>query len=431
VKPTEPTKRNIWNRRNLLIVLTLVVTWFAFVSVYVGVRPDPEPKSKLVVPPVPDDPAAAPVPRAQLMHSAALAGDYLARAAGRDGRFAYRYDPQQDEVLGGYSMAHHAAAVFAMLELYEQHRDEELRAAAQRALLYLLTHVYDLPLSAVPKARMVEDGWARLGGAAVTVLAISEYARATGDRTHLPQAVKLANWMCSLVRRDGSFRHHEVQIEPGRRVQSDAVEYPGQVIMALMRLNEVEPNEVWVTAAARVADYVINVRDAGATELTQPQDHWLLRGLAELGRVKSDAHYLDHAEWIARVIAAAQVTEAANEAWVGGFDRPPLSIPAAARLEGLAAVYPVLYERGRRDYLPLIRACLNRGVRFELRYQYDEARAADLPAPRPVAGLPDPARARGGFATAPDNPRIRIDAVQHNVSLLVGLWEMEEQGLRE
>lgn len=394
-----------------IVIFAMLLTW------RLSIWPFDSVTDSFSAPADPDDPAAAPLDEQQLRQSAVLAGRYLTRAVQSDGRFVYLYDPQRNETLEGYNMLRHAGAVYAMMSLYGETHDPQLLAAAEHALQYLLDRVYDLPLGGRERsmAWLADGDHVKVGGAALAILAICEYTDATGDRSHAPQAVKLANWLCSLLQRDGSFRYQVMALKTGRPTDMVSEYYPGQAVYALARLHRVEADPMWVTAAATITDHVIHVRDAEATELTQVQDHWLLYGLNELHRINPKQDYLDHTQRICRAIISSQLMDVTDSTWVGGFDRPPRSTPTACRTEGLSAAYRLLRDHRHRDLPPAIRACLNRAVRFQLRTQYNSKRAA---------ACPDPDRTLGGFAADLDNGVIQVDCVQHNLSGILELYRL-------
>ena len=313
--------------------------------------------------------------------AATLAGRYLTRAAGPRGRFVYIYRPRTDDAPRGYNILRHAGTIMAMIELHRASRDPDLLAAAERAIGYLLRAIRPCPTSP-DAAWVVESGVVKLGGNALAILALTEHARATGKRTHLPIMRKLARWIVSVQQPDGRFAVHKVFVSSGRRAAFRSVYYPGEAILALLRLHRIDPNKTWVDAAERNARYLITVRDKKLEDLELPPDHWLLYGLNELYRLRKKPLYLDHARRIALAICRKQIRTHKQRDLIGGYlPFPPRATPAATRTEGLGAAWMLLHEFGNPDDAATVKQALRLGIRFLLQIQFHKESAANMPNP--------------------------------------------------
>ncbi|HEX9637049.1 MAG TPA: hypothetical protein VGB99_05920, partial [Acidobacteriota bacterium] len=168
----------------------------------------------------------------------------------------------------------------------------------------------------------------------------------------------------------------------------------------------------WVDAAERGARWLIEVRDGRLSDRQLSHDHWLMLALNELHRARPRAIFLNHALRLARLIVASQLGAGRAPDWAGGFYTPPRTTPTAIRCEGLAAVYQLARDHGRRESLESILQALRLGNRFQLQ--------AQLLAPGAML-LPDPRRALGGFRESLTSYEVRIDYVQHSLSSLLAL----------
>jgi len=344
------------------------------------------------------------------MAGAILAGRYLTRAAGPRGRFVYIYRPRTDDAPRRYNILRHAGTIMAMMELHRAAPDPDLLAAAERAIGYLLRAVRPCP-AGPDAAWVVERGVVKLGGNALAILALVEHARATGKRTHLPIMRKLARWTVSVQQPNGRFAAHKVLVSSGRPAAFRSVYYPGEAILALLRLHRIDPDKKWVDAAERNARYLITVRDKKLTDHELPPDHWLLYGLNELYRLRKKPLYLDHARRIALAICRKQIRTHEQRDLIGGYlPFPPRATPAATRTEGLGAAWMLLHEFGDPRDAAAVKQGVRLGVRFLLQIQFHKESAAHMP---------HPPRCLGGFPTSYNNPDIRIDGVQHSISALL------------
>lgn len=343
---------------------------------------------------------------------------YLQRMTLADGRFVYSYLPGSDGEAEDYNLVRHAGTVYAMLEVYELTRVPALLADAERALGYLLGNVYSHPSTPTMEV-VVSEGAVKLGGVALTLLALAKYAEATGDRQHLPRMRALARYIQDSQGPDGKFvsQRSFPDLEPDPKV--DVQYFPGESIFALLRLHTLDPQESWLATAERGAHYLIHVRDGGLPPERVTPDHWLLYALNELHRARPDPLYLDHAQRIARAIAGGQSRNPYPPERTGSYGRGAHSTPAAARTEGLVAAYRLARHFGRREDLLLVRSAIALGVGFQLQTQL---------LPEQAMYVANPRRALGAFHQSLTDYEVRIDYVQHNLSGILGLRRVLLEG---
>ena len=358
-----------------------------------------------------------PLSAERLLACATLAGEYLVRSTGADGRFAYVYDAGRDSVPDKYNILRHAGTTYAMLELYEVTRSEPLRDAATRAIAHLLKHARPGPDDPKGTLCIVEGGEAKLGGNALAIIALARHARVTGDRGQLATMAKLARWIEQAQGDDGRFRIHKQNFPSGKVGRFRSQYYPGEAILALVRLSALDGNGKWLDVAERAAHYLIEVRDKDKPRRELPHDHWLLYGLNELYRARPKARYLDHAMTIAGVIVEAQMRRPKypDWDWAGGFYQPPRSTPAAVRSEGLCAAYRLARDFGRETEARRFRVAAELATALQLKTQVR---------PESAMFLTKPQRAMGGFRRGFTSNEIRIDYVQHNISALLALRQI-------
>lgn len=350
---------------------------------------------------------------ADLLGAAEAGGRYLARSVNADGSFVYSYFAKTDEVPDDYNLVRHAGTLYAMLELYGVTGDPALLEAAQRAIGYMNDRTLPCEAHGVDALCPVEGGEVKLGGNALAIVALAEYTRQTGDEQYLPLMRDLARWIVSVQAADGEFTIHQQVYSTGEAQTFTSEYYPGEALLALLRLYALDPDEAWLDAAARGATWLITVRDGELTDAQLSHDHWLLYALNELYRYRPDALYYDHAMRIAGAIVASQHLDPPYPDWAGGYYTPPRSTPAATRGEGLSAAYQLARDFGTPQQAQPILEAMQRGAAFTLRTQFY---------PETAMYLADPPRALGGFHTSLTDYEIRIDYVQHAISSLLGLY---------
>lgn len=337
---------------------------------------------------------------------AALKGakEYLIRAVGPDGRFAYLYDPVLDRLDPRYNLVRHAGTLYAMAELYRAFPDERLLRANRRALDYLLKHGRDAPDGGL---WFPERGRATVGASALAAVALAEHMRATGDRGRLGELRRLGRAVLEAQRPDGDFAHYR---DPSSREElpGRSEYFSGEAVLALVRLYRADRDPRWLKAAERGATYLIAEQEARGGEL--PHDHWLLYALDGLHRVAPRPEYRRHAMRLARAIRARQNRGEGPEDWLGGWGSPPRSTPAATRTEGLCAAYRLARDFGHPAQARILLGAVELGNRFQLQL---------LIGPEQALYFPNPERVLGGVRRDFDSPSIRNDYVQHTVSSLL------------
>ena len=345
-----------------------------------------------------------------LLDAARLGARYLRRATGEDGRFDYAYRPKTDELKDDYNILRHAGTVYSMLEVYAVTREDELLAAAERAIGYLRRAVQPCVAGAGPAACVVEKGFVKLGGNALAIIALAQHAEVTGSDRHRALIEELGAWILAQQEETGEFSVHKLHLERDQPEPFISQYYPGEALLALVRGGGDDPR--WLDAAARGARWLIEVRDGDVPDQRLNHDHWLLYALNELHRRRPEAIHLRHARRITGAILAAQNLQPTYADWAGSYYRPPRSTPTATRSEGLAAAYLLEQDFGDPAAAQRLLGALQRGVRFQLQTQFR---------PESALYLGDPARVLGGFRRSLTHYEIRIDYVQHNISALLAL----------
>ncbi|MCZ6879035.1 MAG: hypothetical protein O7G29_12920 [Acidobacteria bacterium] len=344
-----------------------------------------------------------------MLSAAVRGGQYLTREVDPEGKFTYSYLPKTDEVPEDYNILRHAGTLYSMLELYDVTKDAVLLQAAQQALEYLSESALPCELDGQGQVCIVEDEEVKLGGNALAAVALAKYIEVSGDRSRLRDLIAWGQMIQALQYQNGSFIRQFTYPE-GENTGFVSEYYPGEALLALVRIYAQDPDQGWLDTAEKGAQYLINVRDAGLSVGEVTHDHWLLYALNELYRHRPDPLYLNHAMRIAQTIVLAQNRDPEFQDWLGSYYRPPRSTPTATRSEGLCATYQLARDFETSLSAPDILESMELGIAFQLQTQFR---------PESVLYVRDPQRSLGGFHYSLTNFRIRIDYVQHNISSLL------------
>jgi hypothetical protein len=337
--------------------------------------------------------------------------EYLARSIDERGAFAYLYDPTRDEVDRSYELLRHAGAIFALMEAYEELQVPAWKDKAKLAIGYLKSRLVTTAdgsyFTSVPDEEQQKVGACGLG-----LIALSQYERATGDRSLVPTMRDLARFILHQQYPDGHLRQNADLVREGgsvgeAEVKKEVYYYAGEATLGLVRMHAIEPQAEWIGAARKAADYLVNVRDANDDLQHQIQDHWLSYALHDLYVLDHEARYATHAHKIAEAIALAEKTskDAPHPDYVGAFYEQGETAPTSARLEAVASTMQLARFMGT-DEAPMRQigmqlACFTRGQQLDA----DSAYFAK-----------NPARAIGGVRRGLLRSDVRIDFVQHAMS---------------
>lgn len=354
-----------------------------------------------------------------VIHSLELANHYLKSIVKPNGAFIYSYLPKKDQVADRYNFLRHSGTTFAMLELYEKFKDPEMLSCAKSAISFILSHRQPKTISGIETSCIIEKGFVKLGGNALTILMLAKYTETTGDMQHLATMQSLARWMTCQQLEDGRYEAHKQDFKTDEIKNFTSEYYPGEAIFSLVRLYNIDNNPEWLDSAEKNAQFLINIRDKGLKTEKLIHDHWLLYGLNELYRHRANDLYLTQAMRIATAITLTQHHKKAELDWNGGYYSPPRSTPTATRMEGLCAAYALAKDFNEPEMAQKIRTCIDQCVKFQLQTQFH---------PESAMYLPNPKRALGGFHQSLTNFEIRIDYVQHNVSALIAYNRILNEG---
>jgi hypothetical protein len=334
--------------------------------------------------------------------------DYLVRVLNGEGRYVYMYRAVEDRDDSSYGWLRHAGTTYALLEAYEEFGTPLYAQKARLALAYLKAHLKDDTAS---QGKYVVDTTdeeqQKTGGAGLALLAFAKHAATTGDRSELETMRALARFVLKAQYEDGHFRcNADLEHESGKKLKREPVYYPGEAVLALMRLYAIDPQPAYLDGARRGADWVVHVRDAYVSEDNQEHDHWMSYAMNELYRVTRDDAYLEHAYKIARAIQKKQQSAADAPApdFAGTFYEGQTT-PASTRVEAFDADIALARFAGKPEGWLLEPATA--AARSMLGQQYR---------PDNDYWLANPAKAAGGVRESLFVHDVRIDYVQHAMS---------------
>jgi hypothetical protein len=391
-------------------------------------------------PPLALDRGAPPGPpvTAETLRAGAIAGArYLVASLAPSGRYYYERNlgtgsTTNPDVAGPYSIPRHAGTTYFLAEVYRITREEFLREPIERAF----RHLQELIVAGGCTGRAPDgaemacvvdrgDTSAGLGSTALTVVALVEYQRATGDARYLPLARTLTTWIRFMQRPDGSFAH-VYHLKTGTRDEkAEVFYYSGEAALALARMHTITGEAAYADAARAALDWLVGQYDFFLGGFVYGEEHWTcIAAEAAWPAVKNDA-YRRFCDGYGAFLRAQQPTPddfPAQGDLAGAYGISPFVVPyntpAGSRTEAMISAYLLGQHHGRAD--ERIREQILAALAYTLRQQIRPDSDWNAAPSRLVAG----ATAIGAVTASPIERGVRIDYVQHVGSAMIRAAEL-------
>ena len=394
-----------------------------------------QPEDRRTLPPVQLTRGIPPAPQlsATALREAALAGGrYLVAHLAPNGRYIYEHDLntgfRSNPAGGAYSMPRHAGTTYFLAELYRITKEEWLREPIERAF----AHLAEL-LASGRCAGTLPDGQpfdcvldksepvAQLVSTALTVVALAEYQRATGDTRYLPLATKFATWILYMQRPDGSFRH---LYNPSTKQPDDKAEllyYSGEAALALARMHVITGDAKYARAAERALDWLVDWYDFFLGGFLYGEEHWTCIAAEAAWPAVKRPKYREFCDGYGAFLRMQQPHRGDHpdeDDLAGAYNFTPFvapyNTPAGSRTETMISAYLLGQHHGHGD--PEIRAQIRLTLQYLLGQQI-----------RPEGAFNVVGEGLGGMPGSPIDRNVRIDFVQHVCSAMIRASEWIDQ----
>jgi hypothetical protein len=350
---------------------------------------------------------------------------YLEKHVQPNGRFHYltNLNPEAEIDPAEYNILRHCGTLYAMGQAAELYPDAVDKETMVRAADYIRKNCLsplpgaDRPnLGVWTEPEITKSQWGRelkLGGTGLGILGFLAVERQVPGYMNTDTLALLAESILAMQRPNGRF---EAIYEARQGQFSDHISafYPGEAILALLQLYQMDEKERWLEAALNGLKFIVNARkEVDIFDL--PADHWILlatnelfAGIPEEKYAGDHAAILDQGRRIAQKMVNTSKQNPSDSLYFGAFNSSGSTTSLGTRLEGLVSFGVHLDEA---EDAALI-ADLKQAVHFGLGY-VQEARVRQGPLQGGVTRLPEHLRK---LKPNPVNSQIQIDNVQHVMS---------------
>lgn len=372
-----------------------------------------------------------------LKNSIILVGEYLQSQIREDGQFVYRVNMDTCiELSRKYNILRHSGSIYSLGQYYKFHKSDTLKKAILKAADFLKRETIapvtygDIEMLAIwstPElSNQVKYNQVKLGGSGLGLVSLMTAEDLSPGFTPLEELRKLGDFILFMQKENGSFYSKYIPSLNGPDDSWESLYYPGEAMLGLLLLYELDPLDKWMEGAISALGYLAESRK-GKKNL--PQDHWALIATAKLFKLSENSELkfdrelaISHAVQICKSMMREQVSGKKNKYLNGGFNRVGSTTSAATNLEGMTSALKFLPEKLKiREELH--ESCIA-AINFLLKAIILEGKYK--------GGVPFMTKKpefKSNHSKSFKNraTEIRIDYVQHTLSALIQYYQLTEK----
>ncbi len=376
--------------------------------------------------------------------TAAHLTDYLVRVMDEQGRFDYEYYPNNDRSSPDYNIVRHAGTTYSILFTYKFTGDEKYLKAGLRAKDYIISKLderdyieqeFHSKPGAVKVPFLEEDGTvkllalvdanqATLGATALSLLAFAQIPPDKLSPEDAQRIKQMVNFMWFLQCESGGFYKDYQQALKGKCPDPQPLYYPGETLLALNALYQVDPKPQYLDIARRSVKFEIDRFYAGSSA-----DHWVMQALELLQ--KNLPEEAEEKDWVKAGwdmgLTYIKRQNMSDRDYAKSPQRPeyeggyyssmgaPYNTPAGSRSEAVAGIYRLMKNVGRREDADRMGDHLLAASWFITREMYR---------PETIFYVANPEKALWGLRGVATDQAVRIDFNQHALVAVWGAWQV-------
>ena len=333
-----------------------------------------------------------------ILNSLDMAGQYLTNHVETSGKWDYLYYPLKDGSSTDYNILRHAGTSYSMALIFKYTHILDYYNTTIITINNLLENYLRFePGKGGQIAYISDDYRVKLGGAALTSLALTAISEVDPILNYSRELDGLGRFMVEMITESGKFQCY---LYPDQGEHNDY--YPGEALLALARLYDYTGKGYYLSALNSSWDFYLDYYGSGSYTPFTP---WGTEALYHMYRFTGDERYPSLAVKMARHAMRGQHKPeySPDERYIGGFGTPPRA-NTASRIEGPIDANRVCSMMGDNDTASEFRGSIDLSVDFLMNLQLNRSEAQDFS---------DPEMCTGGFTLSFDDLEIRIDYVQH------------------
>ena len=366
-------------------------------------------------------------------------GQYLVENCGQSGRFTYLAHPDPSFTAGPqYNVLRHLGAIYGLARYHRFSPSEEISQAVTRSVQFVRTNCMRAPEGKEGMLAIWSDpdlvhgspySVAKLGGAALALVALDQVEEVHAGTTSLEEFRQLGRFILAMQKQDGSFFSLFIPSRGGPDDEFKSQFYPGEAAYGLLLLSVRDPEGPWLQAAADAVAAL--ARDQLEKRITTPDQWTLMAGELLLANYEicqapiPKSGILDHLKRTAVDMLNDQLAALGDSRTTGCYTIDGQTCPTATRLEGLLALL-AYFPAADQALASQARVSVQLAMSFLVRCQVRRGKLA------------------GGFpcvtaSLSPDDPRltaipdiqveeIRIDYVQHALCAMIRYHDLLARG---
>ena len=199
-----------------------------------------------------------------------LSGDYIINSIHPDGQFIYERNLNSKvRVNENYNVLRHCGTIYSMGMHHDYLPSESMKLAISKSVEFarnkflnplLQDHLKVAMWSTPEYEKKLNENQAKLGGAGLGIVALSQAYRLNPEEHVLKEMKALGNFICFMQKNDGSFYSKYIPGKGGKSDEFKSLYYPGKAILGLITSYEFDKSDQWLDAAIHGISYLANLR---------------------------------------------------------------------------------------------------------------------------------------------------------------------------
>lgn len=293
-----------------------------------------------------------------------------------------------------YNLLRHAGSLYSLFQWYNLTGVNPFPPLLDAGVSYLSSYVKTIRDIKYVSA-IVHKNEAKLGGAGLALLMYIERYKSRKSVADLKLMRNLAEFLIWMQEPSGKFLSKYLY-DQNRFDKFESLYYPGEAMLALLRLYQIDPDPRWLAAVINGAEFLI--RHPVMEGKVRGHNHWFAIALAELYLIEPREIFYEEF-W--------NIADATLDAIPPRIQAGASSVSMATHGETAVAAELLQQRLGREDRMDYVKPAVDTVLKYCLRFQVQKDDFSDN-------------HTVGGIMENEGKQVIRIDFVQHTLQVISG-----------